>query len=328
MQVKPVELQDNNIKLLPVSPFQVPARSVVQTKIGVQAQGRITSGKYPFLFELIAEWRWAGHDEQRRLVVSKQATVGVFFESELLKVLGIPSFLVLPGCLALFTMQLFVTMGWFGLKNESRLPQLTVSSSGFWIIAITTSAVFAYIYGWITQNNYLIRYGFNDLRNVWFSSILIGGLVSIVYGWSTLKHRREHVPKTDDSPIDVLRKLSKNELGIVLTEVRFKLNNTDLNGFLIERIEDGQTLVWVVPPIVTDWGSTPDALTAEKHFRENMNAIDRPKELAKELAQELEDAMRNGHVQVRWGSLGPIPNPFHLKVDAILEYKQAGVIFG
>lgn len=324
MQVKPVDPQDNNIKLSSVSPFQVPARSVVQTKIEVQAQGRITPGKYPFLFELIAEWSWAGHNEQRRLVVSEQATVGVFFESELLKALGIPSFLVLPGCLALFTMQLFVTMGWFGLKNESRLPQLTVNSPGFWIIAITTSAVFAYIYGWITKNNYLIRYGFNDLRNVWFWSILIGGLVSIVYGWSTLKRRREHVPRTDDCPTDVLRKLSRNGLDIVVTEVRFRLNDTNLHGFLIERIEDGQTLVWVVPPILTDWGSTPDALAAEGLFRKNVDARHRPEELA----QELEDAMRNGHVQVRWGSQGAIPNPFHLKVDAIFEYKQPGVIFG
>jgi len=304
------------------STFKVRARSMAKTAIELKAAKRITPGTYPVLLELTAEWNWGNHKEQRLLVVSKQASAGVFFESELLKALGVPSFLVLPGCLVLFTMQLFITLGFAGLKNESRLPQLTVNTPGFWVLAITFSGLFAFAYYFCTGNNYLIRYGLDDLRNVWLSSILIGAILVLVIGGVTSKQRRDRVPTSHDSPVSVLKKIAKNGLSILLTEVRFKFNNLDLHGFVIERIDDGQQLVWIAPAIITSWGASQDALDAQKQFQDDVNARKSPLELAK----ELEEAAKKGYVQVYWDTQASIPNPFHLKIDAITEYRQPGVI--
>ena len=78
------------------------------------------------------------------------------------------------------------------------------------------------------------------MRNVWLSSILIGAILVLVIGGVTSKQRRDRVPTSHDSPVSVLKKIAKNGLSILLTEVRFKFNNLDLHGFVIERIDDGQ----------------------------------------------------------------------------------------
>lgn len=314
---------ENVFEIRPVPPaFEVRARSMAKTAIELRAAKRITPGSYPVLLELTAKWNWGDHKEQRLLVVSKLANAGVFFESELLKALGVPSFLVLPGCLVLFTMQLFVTLGLFGLKNESRLPQLAVNTPGFWVLAITFSGLFAFAYYFCTGNNYLIRYGLDDLRNVWLSSIVFGAILVLVIGWVTNKRRRERVPTSQDSPVSVLKKIAKNGLGIVLTEVKFKFNNLELRGFVIERIDDGQQLVWVAPAIITGWETSKEALDAQKQFQDDVDARKSPLKLA----EELEKAADQRYVQVQWDTQASIPNPFHLKIEAITEYRQPGVI--
>ncbi|MSV35695.1 MAG: hypothetical protein EXQ47_08875 [Bryobacterales bacterium] len=96
-------------------PFIVPPRSATRQGIELDAAASVTPGKYSVPFELRAEWDALGHHESRTLVVNQDATVGVFFESEILKALGVPSFLLLPGCLFIFTMQLLLAFGLFGL---------------------------------------------------------------------------------------------------------------------------------------------------------------------------------------------------------------------
>jgi hypothetical protein len=100
----------------------------------------------------------------------------VFYESDLLKLLGVPSFLLLPGCLFLFSMQILLAIGILGLKNDSnsKLSQRAVNSPGFWIIAISFSAVFTWADSILMKDNNLLRHGAPDLRNVWPASIGVG----------------------------------------------------------------------------------------------------------------------------------------------------------
>jgi len=199
---------------------------------------------------------------------------------------------------------------------------LTVNTPGFWVLAITFSGLFAFAYYFCTGNNYLIRYGLDDLRNVWLSSILIGAILVLVIGWVTNTRRRELVPTSHDSPVSMLKKIARNGLSILLTEVRFKFNNLDLHGFVIERIDDGQQLVWIAPAIITNWGTSQEALDAQEQFQDDVNARKSPLKLA----EELEKAAEKGYAQVQWDTQASIPNPFHLKIDAITEYRQPGVI--
>jgi hypothetical protein len=128
------------VTIIPVTGFGVPRRSSTAQKIEIDAAPRVTPGPHDVVVDVTANWEGAEHRrEERHLALTKSVTVGVFFESELLKALSIPSFLVLPGCLTIFTMQLMLSCGVLGLRNESKLPELTVVSPGFWIVAITFS---------------------------------------------------------------------------------------------------------------------------------------------------------------------------------------------
>lgn len=303
--------------ILPVSnipPFTVAARSGAQREIKLQAEGKVTPGTYPVLFVVSSEWQRDGHRHSRSVIISKQAHVGVFFESDLLKILGVPSFLLLPGCLFLFTMQLLVTLGVLGLKNESRLPQFTVTSPGFWIIAVTFSGVFAYVYNQFGIN-YLERYGVDELRNVWLLSIGCGIIFYLIVGLAIKNWRSDWVPTSRDHPISILRKMSKQGVGILSAPVQFRLNKVDLRGYPIERIEDNQALLWVVPKVVTVWANSEAAREAQSKFEGQVNARANPSILADILENVSIDL-----VTVSWSVSDSVPHPYHLKLEAITAY--------
>jgi len=310
------------VQIVGGDPFQVPPRSSAAHKVEIQAASRVTPGVHPVVIEVNASWERAGQKEERHFALTKSVTVGVFFESELLKALSIPSFLVLPGCLVIFTMQLMLSFGVFGLKDVSKLPEIGITSPAFWILAVTFSGLFAPAYYCATGVNYLLNYGGDDLRNVWLMSIGIGVGFYLIIAGATLRHRREHVPSISDSPATVLKKLAKNGLGIVLPQVKYKLNNLELGGFVIEKIQDGQTLVWVAPHITTEWQNNAQAQGLKKQFDDIVNGSRDPAALA-EVLEHARDV-----VTLRFESKGGVPNPYHVQVEAITQYLPAGLIVG
>jgi hypothetical protein len=308
-----------------VSDFDVPARSSWQQPIELKVDHRTTPGPYSLVFTLQATWQRAGYQEQRTVVISKTATAGVFFESELLKVLGIPSFLVLPGSLVLFTIQLMLMLGIFGLKNDSKLPQLTVTSPGFWILAISLSGIFAFAYIAITNTNYLLRYGAEDLRNVWLWSIVIGIAAYCVYALATLRWRRKHVFSAKDGPIEALQKMDSNKIKIVTPVVKFKIGNGEFTGHVIEKIEDGMASLWVAPKISVIWADTQAGRDTQAIFEDAINRKLSPNEIAEILktATESEEAR-----SVEWStSKTSVPYLYHMKTDTISGYSAPEQIF-
>jgi hypothetical protein len=195
-----------------VSPFNVLPHSSSATKIDVLAASRVTPGAYPIVIDSNVKWVWAGRTEERHFVLSKSATLGVFFESELLKALSVPSFLVLPGCLMVFAFLFLLSFNLLSLRDHSKLPDMAVTSPGFWILAVSFSGLFAYFYHWVTGINYLLSYGVDDLRNVWVSSIPIGFVVYLAVALFTLRWRRAHVPSSSDKPAKFSRSWSMNPL--------------------------------------------------------------------------------------------------------------------
>ncbi len=305
------------------TPVVVAAHSTGETGVTLEAASKLTPGTYVVLLDVSAEWDRYGHHESRHLIVSRPVSVGIFFESDLLKLLGVPSFLLLPGCLFLFTMQLMVTLGVMGVKNVSRLPQLPVTSSGFWIIAVTFSGLFAYLYYLATGTNYLDRYGVDDLRNAWLWSIAIGLGFYLAIGLITKKWREARVPTTQDEPIPMLRKMSKHGVGVEVVPVKYTLNKEELRGYPAERIEDDQTLLWVVPKITVVWEDSEEARKAQSAFEQQVNARRKPHELA----DALERAVRDKQATVSWSAAaGAVAHPYHLKVEAIAGYLTPEVI--
>ena len=90
----------------------------------------------------------------------------------------------------------------------------------------------------------------------------------------------------------------------------------------MESLEDDQTLLWVVPKIVTKWGATPEALTAKGDFEQKVDARAKPGELAESLAA----AERKKLVAVSWARDRFVPNPYHLKIESIAGYETLALI--
>jgi hypothetical protein len=235
---------------------------------------------------------------------------------DLLKVLGVPSFLLLPGCLFIFAMQLLMAFGLYGVKKDSRIPNLPITSPGFWIIAVSYSGVFAWFYSLATKNDYLARYGVTDLRNVWLSSIVIGGAVFCLIGWKTREQRNLRVPDPDDPPLNILQKMRRNGLKILAPKVQFTMNGIALDGFLIEKLDDDQTKVWVAPEIEAHWGDTPEAVAAHTRFSQ----LIQDRASLEEIVSALELGLASQQVSLAWRTQNSMPSPYHLKVENITRW--------
>jgi copper(I)-binding protein len=307
-----------SFKDLEVVPLQlvVSERSSGTAAITLKTADKVTPGKQTIIFDVEAAWDQGGHHTTRHVLVSKDVDVGVFFESEILKALGVPSFLLLPGCLFLFTMQLLLALGLWGLDRHSKPPDLPVTSPGFWIVAITFSSVFAWIYTRWTGNDYLTRYGARDLRNVWIWSIVIGFLFYSAIALVTSWQRWQRVPSTKDDEIGTLLKMGRRGAEVYAKQVRFKLQEVTLRAFLIEPIEDGQPKVWVAPAIQTTWGESKEALAAQERVTRMIDE----RRTALEIGEALRAAKEQQHVTVNWETTGSVPNPYHLNVQDITAY--------
>ncbi|MSV35694.1 MAG: hypothetical protein EXQ47_08870 [Bryobacterales bacterium] len=177
-------------------------------------------------------------------------------------------------------------------------------------------------YRYLTGTDYLVRYGAADLLRVWLWSIGIGVVFYVVAALIVTTLRKNRVPRATDDQIAILRKMNRHDRKIVNGVVTFKLNNVDMRGYPAERIEDGQTLVWVAPKIVTQWDAAAAAQTARGAFEKQIN--DRASLDA--LAQSLEDAKGRGWVQLRWNTENSILDPYHLKIESITGYLPPEVI--
>jgi hypothetical protein len=312
------QAQKKSLVVPVVAPFNVPERSSAKAQITLEAADQVTPGKQTLVFDVLAAWTQGGHGYERHLIVTKDATVGVFFESEILKALGIPSFLLLPGCLFIFTMQLLLTLGLYGVNRHSKPPELPVTSPGFWILAITYSGLFAAIYTWTTGTDYLTQYGSRDLRNVWLWSIVLGFLVYSFIALVTARSRRLRVPSTGDGQIETLLKMGRRGIAIHANPVKFKIKEVEQTAFLIESIEDGQPKVWVAPQISTTWSDD----TALAKFVDLVNA----RATATVIGEALKDGWTRRVVTIAWARTGSVPNPYHLDVQSISEYQAPDLI--
>jgi len=305
-----------------ISPFEVTARSTCVQKIVLEAADQVAPGKRVAVFDVRAEWDKGGHHYTRSVTADKEVSVGVFFESELLTALGVPSFLLLPGCLFIFTMQLLFKLGLFSLDRHSKAPDISAKSAEFWIVAVTFSGLFALVYGALTKTDYLVRYGPRDLLIVWLSCIALGIITYTLIAVATSRRRRERVPATTDGPIATLEKMGRKNLGINANEVAFTMNSTKLTAFLIENIEDGQTMVWVAPPILTIWEDNVAAREGLDQVTQLLNARENPSLIANVIRK----AKDGKQVSVSWITKDSVPQPYHLKVESITEYKPLRLI--
>lgn len=313
--LKPPKDEEKKDYVVSLPPYQTGA-----VEIGVEAKERVRPGKYLLVFDVMLSWNESGQQQVRHTMMARPVDIGVLGESQILTLIGVPSFLLLPGFLVLLTIKTVWSLQWFKVKGQPATFPLEVKSVDFAFIAITISLVVTGLYSLLWQN-LLEGYGLRDIISVWFVSVFIVGLlvyaaVSKIYQW----HWRRVTPSVDDDPISFLRKLGRRHLGILLetAEFRIKANNQDVaqQAFLLESRQDAGDTIWVASPISIEWTDKADD-NFKKEVRAQLQAAD-----AAELAKLLSAGKANGVAQparavVKWQEYNALRGPAEYKTNEL-----------
>ncbi|NUW37162.1 hypothetical protein HTZ77_38030 [Nonomuraea sp. SMC257] len=219
----------------------------------VEATKQARTGRQLMLYGVTGDYAENGRLRPVAVVASQEVTYAVLGESEFLTAIGIPSFLVLPGFLALMSYRLVARR--YNAADEV-LPSLEVSAPEFLTLSATLSVLAIPMFWLVTwllgdPHTYLTGYGVDDLLAVWLASVLIGlcafGIPRFVLVWR--EHRR--TPRPSDRPQQFLERLSAAGASVMLPQVRVELRSgappKQLYTFTPGTRQDGS--VWVVPAI-------------------------------------------------------------------------------
>jgi hypothetical protein len=125
-----------------------------------------------------------------------------------------------------------------------------------------------------------------------------------------------------DTAFEILSKMGKNGLTVDRPRVKFKIDNVEVTAFAIEKIREDQTIVWVAAPIEINWQATPEA----QEFKRQFDAIINGDRKASGLVEILRAA--GDGAPLSFTTNGSVPNPYHLKLDAITQYAPNSLIVG
>lgn len=279
--------------------------------IKITASDSVQPGKHLLVFKVDFKWSEAGN-QLGNIVVTQEVKVGVLGESEMLTLLGIPSFLILPGFLMLVTISQLWNCGIFKSPEQAGEFPLQVDKPGFWVVSITISGIMAVLYPLFTKRNYLDSYGLKDIAVVWCVSILLG-LVTYIAIYAA---RKWYLWTEQDDPLTTLNKLHIR--GLNPFRERVSLDGKSPYGYLLEPYIKAQGKSWVAPRIVVRWVNTGDQEERDQIKQE----IDKQLKLeqkgsAGELAKLLEQGEKRMLLKIRWEHIDWLPHP-----QQVAELKQ------
>lgn len=255
-----IEFDNRRGKGLIFSPYQT---SVIP--IDVKAKSRVQPGKHLLVFTVQFQLGDGKGTEIRNVVQTKPVEVGVFGDW-VLKLLSIPSFFLIPGFLIVVTWGMLWKWGLLKWKKDTGqfVQELSEkpTSPQFWVVAITLS-IFVF-FGYMSYYPEVLRmYGLRDFVYVWCLSVLfigLGGYLVISGGRRFYIIRR--TPSEKDAPIDILKKLHRQKLGIFRDKV--SIAKTDEVAYLLQEWKSDREMSWVGPPIRVKWEeNAPDELKKE-----------------------------------------------------------------
>ncbi|HEX6373982.1 MAG TPA: hypothetical protein VF006_33950 [Longimicrobium sp.] len=257
----------------------------------VRLAGGITPGQQTLVFDVPVSWRAGGETVTGNAVASTPLTLAVLGESELLKVLTLPSLLFVPGFLILVMLGLLWRVEAFARWR----PRLTLPSKPvepeFWVISITASMAVWLVVRLLWKRNVLAAYNARDVASIWLGSLAAGiaiflAVVAVYRVWQNWQR----------SPMRVLDSLANRERTLVLPRVRFTVGDREGTGFLLRDDDPAAPTVLVVPPLRIGWTEGLD-----ERIRRCYEAKLAPRELdARDVAEVLKRAQRKGHAKVFW----------------------------
>lgn len=287
-------------------------------EIGVRAKERVRPGKHLLLFDVMLVELGSGQQVARHKIVTRPVNVGVFGESQILTLLGVPSFLLLPGFLVLAMVKMTWKWRRFRVSGQADTFPWDVKSAEFALAAITISMVVTAAYSWL-WSNLLSGYGLQDVIVVWFISIFIG-FVGYVGGITFLRWRRRRLtPSTSDQPIALLEKLGRRKQGIYLNRGEFsiKSNNAEKQqrAILLDPIEGLGETIWVAPYITLRWTNHTKPALKKQILKELEPPGPRNAARLAELLKNGSVGTDGGRVQVtaNWKPIESLSRPAELK---------------
>jgi hypothetical protein len=325
---EPIKIEDDQSKIYStlIAPYQSNTRA-----IDVKAKERVRSGKYLLFFDVLFKWGAAGNEQSRHKIVTRPVDIGVMGESQLLTLLGVPSFLLLPGFLMLVTYKILWSISTFRVKGQPEKFLLEVKSAEFWLVAITISIIVSGAYSMLWYD-LLSGYGLWDIITLWFLSVILLGIGGYLLGIFLYKaYRYWNTPSREDTPIRFLKKLGKLKLKIVCDRGEFKTkvdNQEQLQRFyLLEAYEDAGDKIRVAPAITLKW---TDATTPafKERVREQLEPDGEgdPTQLAQILEEgtntkgETNLNVRPAQVTVEWESIGTLDRPGEVNKSDFVRY--------
>src|SRR5712692_9746939 len=301
---------------LTLSPRQIRA-----FQIDVKADKKVQSGNHLLVFTIQLEW---GDWQKRNLVATQNVKVGVLGESVLLQLLGVPSFLVLPGFLVLVMWGLLWTMGLRKSKFDTGQFPLQFSQQPanpqFWVVAITFSMLILAVYIWFYPDFHRI-YGLNDIVLIWLVSAIVLGVGGyLLIANLRIYYLRQQTPSETDEPIDILEKLDRQELGVFLDTVNVNVKPGDTtqtrSALLLQESRDDRVTSWVGPGILVTFKPGTD-----QQVKDRIAEQIKHKRNARALAMLLKEGLKKKVLEVAWkpldGSPDAISSPYEVKTADI-----------
>jgi hypothetical protein len=201
-------------------PVTIAPRSQELLPIELRAEDAVAPGPRSLLARVTATS--AGGDSQS-VVASTTFTVDVFAESDILKSIGVPIFLLVPGVI-------IVLIAWFlirtlppwrkiahGVNIGDVVSKATAAAILGLGVSLLVALVYPYLTDWIwpgTERDYTRAYGFRDFYYVVGYSFLIAFLVWAVAALSFWGVRWLVLPWPGDDPKTLLRKIGfRGRLG-------------------------------------------------------------------------------------------------------------------
>jgi hypothetical protein len=284
-------------------PFSIPVGEGRIIAYTVTVPDRVVPGTYAAVVSVRVE---TDDGLTATAIASKDVEVSVVGDA-LLSLIGVPSFLVLPGFLLIISWRILWSLG----KTEEQRAKfsLQATSADFWAIAILLSLVSAALYPVLTrlivgtERNYLISYGFSDFFYVFAFALAIGLLSYLVWRLCVSAYQRYQMralakitPSETDDPLMLLDKLAKYKCTIVFQQAKPKEGNEEQRVLVLTPWRDA-THVWVAPPVIIEQIDTHDSVGANKLQEIEERKIDNAAEIAPLVRQQV----KSGKWKVYWG---------------------------
>lgn len=192
-------------------PFDIDPRSRAVLHLRLEPGDAVAPGPRLALIQVQASG--GGQQTAQSLVSTVSFTVDVFAESDLLKALGVPIFLLLPGVVVLITGAFLITKAspWQRITTGVSLPDVVNKATATAVFGLGISLAMAATYPWVTdlagtERDYVKAYGFRDFYYVFAYSFSIAVVVWALSWGVYLLGTKLFVLSPKDDAASLLRK--------------------------------------------------------------------------------------------------------------------------